>query len=82
MLRKPLLLGPSEWVSDEESNESLLEAIPEEKGLDPDKIADWAYLTQVPNEKMQTGKDILRQHSRCLDTIRLICKVTLRLRVR
>lgn len=36
LLRKPLLLGPSEWVSDMVSNESSLEAIPEEEGLDPD----------------------------------------------
>lgn len=35
-LRKPLLLGPREWVSDMESRESSLEAILEEEGLDPD----------------------------------------------
>lgn len=41
MLRKPLLLGPSEGVPDVGSSGSPLEAIPEEQGLDPDKIADW-----------------------------------------
>lgn len=38
MLRKSVLFGPGEGVSDTESSESSLEAIPREGGLDPDTL--------------------------------------------
>lgn len=82
LLRKPLLWGQVSGSQTWRAVKVLWRPSQKKKGLTQTLREDWAYRTQVPNEKIQTGKDILRQLSRCLDTIHPMCKVTLRLRFR